>query len=268
MIALLLVAALAAAPAPRPGADITIDRPTRGPVVSVAGTIHVISLVEGDVVALGGDVELGPDCKVDGDVVAVGGAITGPGRVSGRVVSLASLSGVAGGRGSTAARWGLALVRVGGWMLLATVVVLVGPRAVRHAAGELARLPWRVSLVGVGALLVWTVVMAAVMLLAGGPLGVVLVLGGVAAFLLAKVVGVAVMAWLGGRWLARALPPALRGEVPRTGIAMGLLAMIGFVPALGAPLWVVANLVGIGAAITTVVAPDALRVLFVRAVSR
>ena len=171
-------------------------------------------------------------------------------------------------QGSAAARWGLALLRVGGWMLLATLVVLVAPRPVRHAAGELVRLPWRVSLVGVGALLVWLVAMAAVMLLAGGPLGVVLVLCGVGVFLVAKVLGVAVMAWLGGRWAAGALPASLRGEIPRTTLAMGFLALLGFVPALGAPLWVGANLVGIGAAITTVVAPDALRVLFVRAVSR
>jgi hypothetical protein len=81
--ALLLAAVLAAAPVPRVGAALVIDRPTQGPVVAVLGDVVVSSEVVGDVVAVGGDVELAPGAVVRGDVVALGGSAFGSGRATG-----------------------------------------------------------------------------------------------------------------------------------------------------------------------------------------
>jgi hypothetical protein len=89
--AVLLAAALAAAPSPRPGVDVVVNEPTVGTVVAVAGTVRVASEVRGDVVALLGDVELAAGAQVHGDVVALGGRVSGPGHADGRVVGFTAL---------------------------------------------------------------------------------------------------------------------------------------------------------------------------------
>src|SRR5207237_598667 len=43
--------------------------------VAVLGSVYVNAHVNGDVVAVGGDVELGPDAEVGGQVVCVGGHV-------------------------------------------------------------------------------------------------------------------------------------------------------------------------------------------------
>ena len=249
MTALLLAAALAAAPVPQVGAALAIERPTQGPVVAVLGDITVSSEVVGDVVAVGGDVELAPGAVVHGDVVALGGSAFGAGRVTGRVVGLGSLG--FGGRGHASrpagsVAWGLGLLRVGLWVMLGSLLLLFAPRAVRGAGEQVVRQLWQTPVIGVLGLLVWLVTVVLALAVTATPLGAGCLLLAVALLLLAKLVGVVGVAWLLGKAAIPALPPAWRGELPRTGVAILVMTALSTVPVLGAALWLVVNVVGIG----------------------
>jgi hypothetical protein len=256
---LLLATTLAAAPPPRLGAEVTINRETQGPVVSVLGTVNVAAEVHGDVVALGGDVVLGAGGRVDGDVVAIGGSVTGEGGASKRIVSFPALDSLPSGRlariDSARAAWGVRLTRVGGWMVVATALLLVWPRQARRGGEQLRIMPLRTLAVGALSLAVWLVLVLLALGLSGSRLGVVLLLSGVAVLLAGKLLGLLAVAWLAGVGLREALPQGWRGEIPRTGLGMLTLAAVGLLPLVGPVVWLAANVAGIGAMVATVVAP-------------
>jgi hypothetical protein len=263
--ALLLASALVAAPSPRPGVDVRIGEPTVGTVVAVAGTVRVASTVQGDVVALLGDVELMPGAQVHGDVVALGGRVSGPGQADGRVVAFTALREPSRTPGDRAGL-GLALMRAGGWVVLVTLLALAAPLAVRRAADGASR-PARAVVVGALSLAVWLALMVLALAAATTPLGVVGVLAGVALLLAVKVLGMAGLAWLAGRAAARLLPAPLRGEVPRTGLAMLALAVLALLPVVGELLWVTAGVVGIGAVVSAWAQPVPVLVAATRALT-
>ena len=256
---LLLAATLATAPPPRLGADVIIGQPTRGPVVSILGSLRVEAEVAGDVIALGGDITLGPGARVVGDAVAVGGKVGGPGATTGRAVSIASLDATAfpplGGAASSRVAWGMRAFRVGGWMVLAALLLLAFPRQVRRGGECLRTMPVRTMLVGGLSLAVWLFVVLVTLALAASRLGVAFLLAGVAVLLIAKVLGLLAVAWLLGWGLRLTLPVAWRGEIARTGIAMFVLAAVGVVPLLGPVVWLVANVAGVGAMVAALVVP-------------
>lgn len=250
MIVLLLAAAVATPPPPALGRSILVETATRGTVVSLGAPIEVGADVDGDVVAIVGDIELSAGVVVRGDVVALGGRVTGQGTVEGRVVGIGSITGsplAAAGPTTLRSRLGLALARAGGWVLLATVVVLFAPRTVRRAASRLRELGWRALAAGVAVLLLWLVVMTVALLGNVRPLGRTLVAAGIVALLVVKVVGLTVVARVVGDRLIDRLPLALRSEVARVGLAALALVAVGMVPAVGGVVWALANLVGLGA---------------------
>ena len=252
MTALLLAAALAAAPMPRVGAALVIDRPTQGPVVAVLGDVVVSSEVVGDVVAVGGDVELAPGAVVRGDVVALGGSAFGPGGATGRVVGLGSLGLGRGGYASPTAgsvAWGLGLLRVGLWVMLGSLLLLLVPRAVRGTGEQALRQLWQTPVIGVLALLVWLVTVVLALAVTATPLGAGCLLLAVGLLLLAKLVGVVGVAWLLGKSAVAVLPLAWRGELPRTGIALLIMAALSALPVFGAAVWLVVNVVGVGSVV-------------------
>ncbi|MGE5235102.1 MAG: hypothetical protein ACM3O7_01990 [Acidobacteriota bacterium] len=257
MLGLVLAATLAAAPSPRLGADVVIDRPTGGTVAAVAGTVRVSSLVHGDVVALAGDVELLPGARVEGDVVALGGSVSGQAPVSGRTVQIAPLGArelplVTSGRQAV----GLDLLRVGGWIVLVTLLVSVAPHVVRRAGDELRRQAWRAGVIGISSLAAWLAVIVLGLVASATPVGLIVIGLAVALFMAAKLLGLAVCAFLMGTWLSPWLPIRLRGAIPRAGVAMGLLAAAAMVPYVGTSLWVLANVFGIGAVVSVVASPQ------------
>lgn len=258
MIALLLAAAVATPPPPALGRAVLVDVPTRGTVVSLGAPIRVVAPVDGDVVAVAGDVELGAGAVVSGDVVALGGRVSGRGDVAGRALGIGSF-GIAGPAGEDATtrrdRLALALARAGGWVLLVTTVVLAVPRMVRRAAGRARELGWRALAMGAAVLVVWLVVMIVAVLGNVRPLGRVLLGLGIVGLLVVKVVGLTVVARLLGDRLLPALPASLRAEVSRVGLAALALVAAGSVPGVGGAVWAAANLVGLGAVTGLLVPP-------------
>ena len=264
MTALLLAGALLAAPAPQLGAPLVVDRPTQGPVVALLADVRIASEVVGDVVAVGGNVELAPGASVRGDVVALGGRVVGSGSVSGRVASggglgLAPSGEPAGARGAVS-NLGLGLLRAGVWLSLGSLVILALPGRVRSAGAHLAAAPLRSAAVGVLALLVWLALVILALAVTNSPLGVAFMLAAVALLLVAKLAGVVAIAWAAGCAAARHLPVPLRGEPARTGTALLVLTLLALAPVIGPAVWLAANVVGIGAVVGVLLAPRALAI--------
>ena len=154
-------------------------------VVVVLGSAHVDGRVDGDVVAVGGSVYLGPKARVRGGVTSVGGGVeraTGSsvnGQINEVKVSFPSVGPFVRIRpwqdwswfSSPFGRWMEligTLVRVMLLGLFAALVVAMAPRAVRRVADRVSTEPWRAGLVGLAAqilfipLLVLTVIILAI----------------------------------------------------------------------------------------------------------
>jgi hypothetical protein len=70
---------------------------------------------------------------------------------------------------------------------------------------------------------------------------------GTGVLLLIKTVGLVAAAWWVGESAKGFLPSGLRGEVPRTGLALAALATLSAVPLVGPVAWIGANVLGVGA---------------------
>jgi len=136
-----------------------------GDVVNVGGAIHVLGEVRGDVVAIGGTVELGPAANVGGDVTVIGGALLRDpaARVSGEVVDIGSGSleswRARFPRGRWREGWGgwtfgsaftllSTLTRVAVLCLLAALVVLLGRDHVARISARAAAEPLKAGAIG------------------------------------------------------------------------------------------------------------------------
>jgi hypothetical protein len=195
----------------RVGGSITVaeDEEVTGAVVAVAGSITVNGRVNEDVVAVGGNVRLGPKAEVRGDVVVVGGTIERePGaKVLGRVSDIGfAIPGIRIRPNWNAwsfpwldsGQWRVfrlfaSLVRMVLFALLATLVLLLAPKAVQRVQTAVTTQFWKSALVGLLAqlffvpVLVLTVVVLAVSII-GIPL-LALVPFGVLAFFVALLLG-------------------------------------------------------------------------------
>lgn len=249
MIALLLVGALAAPPAPRLGATVVVDRPTQGTVVSFAGDVVVRSQVAGDIVALAGDVFLEAGARVQGDVVSIGGRVSGDGSASGRVVGIASLEGPLGaqpGRESGAVWLGLLMVRLGVWLIAGALLLFLLPKVVRAGGERLRGEPLRTAVVGLCTIVVWLVLVILGVAAAASVGGAMVLVVGVSLLLAVKGVGILAVAWVLGHAVAARLPAAWRGEMMRTAVALSAMILMALLPLVGSMLWVAVNVAGIG----------------------
>lgn len=250
---------------------------------AVLSTLAVNEPVEGDVVAFGADIELGPDARVSGDAVAVGGdvrlvegarvgrhvvAVFGSTdvpsntQVGGRILAFASLAGLqtgAGGENPLKVDFAMRLLASGGWLLVTTGFAFLFPARFRCAAWAVPVLGLKVPLIGLLAGL--TIVASLVAALGLGPaLGVPLVAALMIVFFVAKAAGLTVLAcWSGAgvlrRWLHHPTPISLDAFV---GVLM--LLAVRFLPFVGETLWTVISIVGLGASLAVIsVSPDLMR---------
>jgi hypothetical protein len=197
----------------RVGGSITVaeDEQVTGAVVAVAGSITVNGRVNDDVVAVGGNVRLGRRAEVRGDVVVVGGTIERePGAVvHGKVSEVGFM--IPGLRirpnwnswsfpWFDSGQWRVfrllaSLVRMVLFALLATLILLLAPKAVERVELAVTTQFWKSALVGLLAqlffvpVLVLTIVVLAVSII-GIPL-LVLVPFGILAFFVALLLGLA-----------------------------------------------------------------------------
>ncbi|HEY3381560.1 MAG TPA: polymer-forming cytoskeletal protein [Vicinamibacterales bacterium] len=153
------------------------DEQVNGPVVVVGGSIDVNGRVREDVVAVGGNVHLGPRADVHGDVTVIGGtferesgAVVG-GRVNEVGVSWPAIQvrplrnwdvhfapWFGDGPWRTFRLLGT-LLRMALFALLATLVLLVAPRAVERVDVAVRQQPWKAALIGLFAQLLFVPVL-------------------------------------------------------------------------------------------------------------
>jgi hypothetical protein len=195
----------------RVGGSVTVpeDEEVNGPVVAVFGSVTVNGRVRDNVVAVGGNVHLGPTADVRGDVVAVGGSVDrdSSASVSGQIseVSFPPINihprwhfgwnwvpWIDGGPWRLVSLLG-SLLRMALFTLLATLILLVAPRAVQRVEWAVTSQPWKSVIVGLLAQLFFVpVLVIAVIVLAVSIIGIpllVLVPFGVLAFFVALILG-------------------------------------------------------------------------------
>ncbi len=250
VLALVLGGVLLAAPGPGVGEKIQVEKETTGPLVALFADVAVNAAVHGDVVALLGDVRVGPAGSVQGDVVAVGGRVVSDGRVSGRAVALGDWAR----HGSWRVRLGVDLLRTGCWLIVSWALLLLFPRAVRQCTRQVDRLGARLLLVGVLALGVWLAAMLIAVVLTSSPLGAGLLLLGVGALVTLKAFGLAGLALALGRRIARRLPTAWRGEVSALACALCLLLVVSALPVVGSAAWRLVSVLGVAVASSALLA--------------
>ncbi len=233
----------------RIGADVEIapDERVSDAVVAVLGSVRVLGRVDGEVVAVGGDVHFGPTAVVHGDVTAVGGRVTMDegarlfGSANEVTIDLAAawsrlpVLAVPGARlqvdEARVAAWslGAALWRIALVAVLALAAALVARTRVRLVRSAIGDGPFQAMVVGLGAHIVFVPVLllaagALLVSLIGIPLLAVLPLVALAAALYGVVGLAAVCDGLGGR-LLRTI--GLDGDRPIANVCLGAGLVFG-----------------------------------------
>ena len=243
------------------GRDVIVDGKALAGVAAVQGSVRIAGSVEGDVVVLSGDVDLGPSARVDGDVFVLGGSIdTGQGAsVSGRSVAYPTAPGalLVLAEGPALGLSPFSSVVLGGkmallaaWLVTAALLAATAGGAVRATATSVGEEPVRnlgIGLVAVSALFLTGLFFASFLgVTVGVPMVVLLVL----AALILKLWGmVAVFARLGT--LLRRRRGAATDLLAACAVGLLVLGAVKFLPWVGSLAWTAATLVGIGATVAT-----------------
>ena len=232
----------------------------------------------------GADLELGPNARVEGDAVAIGGNIrVAEGAVvtrhvvsvfgetdvpvsadiGGKVLcfsSLATLLSRSSARESSLhADVSMHLLAAGGWLLVTTGLAFLFPTTMRFGGWAISSLGIKVPALGMMAGL--TVFASLIAALGLGPvLGVPLVGGLMVIFFVARAVGLTVLGcWIGAmvlkRWIRHPLPISLE-------VFVGVLILLAvrFLPVVGETLWTLISLVALGASIAVLgISTDLMR---------
>ena len=256
-------------------------------VVVVGGSAVVEGVVEGDAVAVMGDITLAGTARVEGDfVVVLGSATIEPGAVAERdlVVVAGGLDApagfraggeqviVAGGFGPAGSFgavtpwfrdglfWGRPFVPDLPWMWLVAAlflllyvainIVFAGP--VRACTDVLKEKPLSA---GLGGLLVLLLIGPVSVILAISVVGLIVIPFLICAVLLAGLVGrVAAARWMGGRLMAEDDPESWRQGTRSVLIGAVLIGAAYLVPVLGFVAWTLLGVFGLGAAAAVIVA--------------
>lgn len=221
--------------------------------VGALSELRVNEEVDGDVVAIGGDVVLGPEARVHGHAVSIFGSVrVEPGaQVDGRVIGLSSLASlslasVEEGGGLHRLDTGLRFVTAGGWLFVTTLIAFLWPAPIRRGVAALPQLGAKTLVLGV---------MVAITLLAGliaviglGPfLGLPLAAALAVAFLVVKALGLAVLGGgVGTAILRRVVPSRIMPITTEVFVGVVVMLMVRFLPVVGGMAWTVLVLVALG----------------------
>jgi hypothetical protein len=264
------------------GSDIHIleNQSVRGDVVAMGGDITVDGHVRGDVVAMGGDVSLGPTAHVEGQVVNFGGRLSEAhgSRVDGQRVS-------AGGFGRRWMAWPVmgavssgikimvAFFQMMIMLLIAWGLTQLAPHRTGAALGSLKSEPlmsFGIGLLACALLIPSVVALALVVIILcitiiGIPLALAVILAYVVAVVLLVVWGYVIGAAALGERLSRQLGRpaasltwmAVWGIVALTAVKM-VGHLFGAIPMGGGPGGMLKFLVGVLAAVVTIMGAGAL----------
>lgn len=244
------------------GRDLVVAGEAREDAAALEGRIRILGRVHGDVIALGGDVELAASARVDGDVYSLGGHIrAAPGStIGGRSVSYPSAS----------AAWltliegptlglspfsplvvGAKIGLLAAWLLLVLALFSISGREMLATSASVASEPGRSFVVGLTGVCAMALTALALTTLAVAVVGVPLLVLVVLVALVLKLWGmVGVFHALGDALGRRLLGRRLRSLHAAT-LGLLVLGVVKFLPYVGVWVWTAATLIGVGAALTT-----------------
>ena len=249
--------------------DVLVEGEALSDVAALDGSVRVRGGVAGDVIVLGGDAVVEGSGRIDGDVFALGGRVVAePGaQIGGRAVSHPTASGawvaLMEGPALGSSPWdplvlGAKLALVAAWLALTLVLLAVSGREVVSTARSVREEPFRNFFLGLTATLALLLAALLFAALTAGLVGVPLVVLVVLFALLLKLWGMVGVFTALGDWLGDRLGSAAGGRRrgARTALAAALvgLAVLGAVkllPWVGAVVWTIATLIGVGAALET-----------------
>jgi hypothetical protein len=248
------------------GRDVTVEGSALAGVTALDGDARIVGEVAGDVVVIGGDVELAPSGVVRGDVYVVGGELhAGSGaRLEGRSVAYPSVSrawmtlleGPSLGLSALSPQVLAAkLALAAAWLALTLLLFAVGGHGVARTSEEVRLEPWACFVAGLVTVLAATVSALVLSALLPPLVAVPLLALVVLAATLAKLWGMVAVFHALGHAIAAVRSRGARGRrwnPLHTAVAgLALLAAIKLVPYLGLWAWTAGSLVGIGAALRT-----------------
>lgn len=243
------------------GRDLVVRGEALEGVAAVNGSVRVEGRVEGDVVVLGGDVTLSDQARVGGDIFVLGGRLSAEAgsSIGGRSVSYPSvgaawlvlLEGPSLGLAPLSPTiLGVKLALLAAWMLLATVIIVTSGREVVSASAAVSGEPFRMFLVGLGAVLCLFLTALFVSAWSSSVLGVPLLFLVVLLAVVLKLWGSVAVFHAAGLFLSRRFK---RRFSPVNAAVVGLLVLgaLKLVPWVGVWVWTIVTLLGVGTALGT-----------------
>ena len=236
------------------GRDGVIDHAIDGNLQVYGGNVLVQAPVSGDLLVVGGDVTVRAPGRIGGNVIHAGGNVHGTELVAGRVYSMATLEGAAATISKTAVVVTLLFV----WFVAAVVVTLVSGGDVRFSSSELRISAMHCFALGLVALTSFVLTAIVFSYLVPYLIGIPL-LAALAVFaILTKIYGMiavfhAVGSLIAGARNRRQLESRrwLRGDLAMVVIGVVVIGAIRLVPVIGAIVWALASVFGVGTALAT-----------------
>ena len=241
------------------GSDVVVEaNQTVEKVVAIGGNVTVSGVVHGEIVAIGGNIFLGPTAKVGKEVVSIGGSIhkepgaqIGDDEVELNIPGLSSLIGF-----STTASWvGWALafkiLAFIGFLALALVIVAIIPKPFGLISNNVQQNTLKSILLGILGLVV---LIPMAVFLAITVIGLPLVALEVFLVGIAFLVGYIAIAQLIGDKIAALLKRPALNALWVTLLGLLTLYLIGWVPFIGSLVKATAIVLGFGGVLTTVFA--------------
>lgn len=243
------------------GRDLTIDGTALADAAAVNGSIFVNGSVRGDVVVLGGSVTVANGGRVDGDIYVLGGQISAlaGSTIGGRSVSYPTASAAwmvllegpsLGLSAFSRTILGAKLALLAAWMLWAVLVMASGGREVLSASAAVAAEPFRMFMIGLGAVLSLFLTALFFSAMAASVMAIPMLFLVVVVMSLFKLWGSVAVFHAAGAWLITRM--RWRWS-PANAAVIGLLGLgaLKLLPWIGTWVWTVATLLGVGCAIAT-----------------
>jgi len=231
-------------------------------VAALDGSVEVTGKVVGDIVVLRGDVRLGPTARVQGNVFVLGGTVqVAPGaRTGGKMVSyptasnawLTLLEGPSLGLGfASRVVVGLKLALLAAWAALLLLLFAASGRQVMETADGVRYEPFRSFVLGVTGVLALTLTALFFSALAGGLIGVPMLILVVLFGLLLKLWGLVAVFFALGDWLLRGVLHRRVRPLHAATLGLFVLGAAKFVPWFGVIVWTMATFIGVGASLSS-----------------
>lgn len=244
------------------GGVVTLDAPVAGSLVASGGTLKLNSAISGDASIVAGDIEFGPDARIDGTLsyrspepIDIPSSVINPDRVR-----FKALTGVEPmreiertTRGTFERFWPSTLgvlfaflVTLAFLVVVAAALLAMAPRTVERLREETISRPWSSLAFGfLGLATLFGLVPVSAITLIGIPLVPVVLLAIILLWIASYLLGTYALSWRVLRAL-RPVEPTMVARLAAVTVGIVILALLNFVPFLGWLINLAVILLGLG----------------------